>query len=112
MRVHFQYVLPPHPTPPHPARSAIVISKLVYLFFRPHRFVFNFGFGFDDVRLEGEAREKESEPDCNTKRNSQRSFVRARRFTHLPVRERRPTSSCPLSAGSLPRSSSSSSLSS
>ena len=29
--------------------SAIIVSKLVYVFFRPHRFIFNFGFGFNDA---------------------------------------------------------------
>lgn len=28
--------------------SAIITSKLTYIFFRPHRFVFNFGYGFDN----------------------------------------------------------------
>ena len=29
--------------------GAIVVIKILILFFRPHRFVFNFGYGFDDV---------------------------------------------------------------
>ena len=29
--------------------SAIIVSKLIYIFFRPHRFVLNFGFGFDEA---------------------------------------------------------------
>ena len=29
--------------------GAIVVIKILILFFRPHRFVFNFGYGFDDI---------------------------------------------------------------
>ena len=27
---------------------AIIVCKFVYILLRPHRFVFNFGFGFDE----------------------------------------------------------------